>query len=344
MTDTRCQVAVIGAGPIGLELAVALKHAGVDYIQFDAGQIGSTVDGFPRQMRFFSSPQRLALAGVPIQTVDQGKCTREEYLAYLRALVQQFDLPVRTYERVAAIARDGDGFVLTSRPLGDDGQPRITRAARVVIATGDTTRPRRLGIPGEDLPHVSHRFDEPHRYFRRRLLVVGGRNSAAEAALRCHHAGARVAVSYRRDRFPDSVKYWLLPEINMLIDSGRIEAHFNTQPVAIAPGSVTLARTGGAVEVAADFVLVLIGFEADMTLCEQAGVELAGQERAPRYDERTMMTNVPGLYVAGTVAAGEQTKYNVFLENCHVHVARIVADLTGGPAPPPAARYARPES
>src|SRR5687767_5299584 len=169
-------VAVIGAGPIGLELAVALKRAGIDYLHFDARQVGYTISWFAPQTRFFSSNERIAIAGVPLQTPDDGKCTREQYLSYLRTVVEQFDLKVRTYEPVVNIepaeGRSG-GFVLTTRPASGD---RRVRAGRVVLATGGTDRPRKLDVPGEGLPHVSHYFDDPHKYFRKRLLVVGGKN------------------------------------------------------------------------------------------------------------------------------------------------------------------------
>src|SRR5687767_11626308 len=235
-------VAVIGAGPIGLELAVALKRAGFDYLHFDARQIGYTVSWFAPQTRFFSSNERIAIAGVPLQTPDGGKCTREQYLTYLRTVVQQFDLRVRTYEPVVGIdpIPGSGGFTLTTNPASGE---RRYRANRVVLATGGTDRPRRLNIPGEDLPHVSHYFDDPHKYFRKRVLVVGGKNSAVEAALRCHNAGAYVSLSYRRPKLPaKSVKYWLLPEINGLMESGRITAYFGTVPTEITPTRVRLER------------------------------------------------------------------------------------------------------
>src|SRR5437016_4603448 len=193
MADRDHTVAVIGAGPIGLELAVELKRAGIDYVQFDAGQIGSTIEWYPPQMLFHSSSDRLALAGVPIQTANQQKITREEFLAYLRALVQQFGLTVRTYERVVRVdtLRDG-GFELHTEAL--DGAHR-TRAERIVLAIGAMHAPRLLDILGEELPHVTHYFGDPHKYFGKRLLIVGGRNSAVEAAVRCHRAGAEVTLS-----------------------------------------------------------------------------------------------------------------------------------------------------
>jgi thioredoxin reductase (NADPH) len=332
--DRETDVAVVGAGPIGLELAVALKCAGIDYLHFDARQIGYTISWFAPQTRFFSSNERIAIAGVPLQTPDQNKATREQYLSYLRGVVQQFDLQVNTYEPVTGIDRDARGFLLSTRPPAG---PRRYRARRVVLVTGGTDRPRRLNVPGEDLPHVSHYFDDPHKYFRRRVLIVGGKNSAVEAALRCHQAGAHVSLSYRRDALPaKSIKYWLLPEINHLMQAGRIEGHFNTVPAAITPTTVALkaaspaAGAAGRVhEVPADFVLALIGYEQDNALLRLAGVEIRGECQSPVFDERTMETNVPGMYVAGTAVAGTQDKYTVFIENCHVHVERIVAALTG---------------
>lgn len=348
MDEHLYDAAIVGAGPIGLEMAVALKREGVEVVHFDARQVGHTISWFPPQTRFFSSNERIAIAGVPLDTPDQGKATREQYLAYLRSVVRQFDLKVRTYEPITGIDHAGDdGFVLTSNSRRR-GEGARTRARRLILCTGGTDRPRRLGIPGEDLPHVSHYFQEPHQYFDQDLLIVGGKNSAVEAALRCHHAGARVAISYRRDRLPDkSIKYWLMPEISGLIDNGRVAAHFNTVPAAIEADRVTLRRDDGSrLDVPADFVLLLIGYEQDNALLKMAGVELAGPNQAPRFDPATMMTRVPGVYVAGTVTGGTQDKYTVFIENCHVHVQRIVAHLTGrrGEAAAAAVDYQQPES
>lgn len=383
MQTLRTDVAVVGAGPIGLELAVALKRAGIDYAHFDARQIGYTVSWFAPGTRFFSSNERIAIAGVPLQTPDQGKATREEYLAYLRGVVMQFDLKINTYEPVVNIQREGDGFLLATRPAGGE---RAWRARKLVLVTGGTDRPRRLGVPGEELPHVSHYFQDPHLYFRKRLLIVGGKNSAVEAALRCHHAGAHVSICYRRPVLPAaSIKYWLLPEINGLIESGRIPAYFGATPSQITPTSVQLVpclfpppptaplesssneidssrnalsqdRAASAsvsstsrpvsesISLPFDFVLLLIGYEQDDVLFRMAGMEQRGDCGVPVFDERTMETNVPGLHVAGTAVAGTQEKYRVFIENCHVHVDRIVAALTGRAAPAAPIPVALPES
>lgn len=328
-------VAIVGAGPIGIELAIALKQAGIRYVHFEAGQVGNTMMWWAPQTRWFSSNDRIAISGVPLMTPDQGKATREVYLAYLRSVVTQFDLPIRTYEPVKNVERSGkgssDGFVLTTESRG---QKIRTRVKKILLATGGTDRPRRLNIPGEDLPHVSAYFQEPHTYFRKKLLILGGRNSAAEAALRCHHAGAKVALSYRRSELPEkSIKYWLMPEISGLIKTGQIAAHFDTVPVKITPRAVTLKRGSEVFDVEADFVLKLIGYEQDNALLKLCGIELTGEDSLPRFDPKTMMSNVEGIHLAGTAIAGTQTRYKIFLENCHSHVTAILASLKGEKPP-----------
>jgi thioredoxin reductase (NADPH) len=312
--------AIIGAGPIGLELAVAFKQAGIDYIHFDAGQIGSTMQWYPLEMIFHSNAERLAIAGVPIQVPDQQKPKREEFLAYLRAVVQQFDLEIRTFERVEHARRLDDGTFALQTPRG------TYRVDAVVIAVGAMHAPKLLGIPGEELPHVHHYFRDPHTYFRRKLLVIGGRNSAVEAAVRCQRAGADVTVSYRRPDFePESVKFWLLPEIRSMIRDARVRFLPNTRPVEIRQHSVLLDPVG---ELDADFVLALTGYKQDPALFEMLGVDMQGPDRKPGYDEATMETNVPGVFVAGTAISGSPAeRVRIIVEDCHVHVPRIVAAI-----------------
>ncbi|MAE64288.1 MAG: pyridine nucleotide-disulfide oxidoreductase [Phycisphaeraceae bacterium] len=347
---TRVPNIIVGAGPIGIELAAAFKLLGVDYVHLEAKQIGHTIDWFPRQVRFFSGPDRIAIAGMPLVTADQEKASREQYLAYLRSVVTRYELDIRTFEPVSTIERDADGIHV--RALRS-GRVRHYCCDRLVLATGDMNRPRRLDIPGENLPQVSHYFDDPHRYFRQRLLIVGGRNSAVEAAIRCQRTGADVTISYRRDWFDEqSVKYWLSPEIRMLIKTKRIAFHPQTVPVAITAEHVDLAPVegGATTRVEADFVLLLVGYEMDPVLLKMAGVELKGENGAPAFDASTMETNVPGVYVAGTVAAGTQVRFRLFIENCHAHVGKIVKAVTGREAPFEAedrthsGRYALPES
>jgi thioredoxin reductase (NADPH) len=336
---TTPQVAIIGAGPLGIELAVALKRAGISYLHFDAKQIGYTVSWFPPQTRFFSSNERIAIAGVPLQTADQMKCTREQYLSYLRCVVQQFELKINTYEPVIAIHPAARGFALTTSKNGIEQQYHVEK---IVLATGGTAHPRTLNVPGEDLPHVHSHWSDPHDYFAQRVLIVGGKNSAVEAALRFHNAGAKVAISFRREELPaKSIKYWLLPEINSLIKARAIEAYPATQVVRISPTNVLLSN---GTEFQADFVVPQIGYVADMSLCKMAGVLMQGDRQIPVYDPQTMETNVPGIYLCGTVVGGTQDKYEIFIENGHVHVERIVAHLTGANRPVAEVVYANPES
>jgi thioredoxin reductase (NADPH) len=350
------EVLIVGAGPIGLELAVSLTRAGVDYVQLEAGQVGQTITWYPNDARFFSSPERISIAGVPLVTPDQGKASREQYLAYLRGIVEQFDLQVNTYERVTAIEKDPATGRFSVRSERADGE-HVYDVGHLVLAIGDMHHPRRLNVPGEELDHVTHYFDDPHWYFRRRLLIVGGKNSAVEAAIRCCRAGAHVAMSYRRAGFSSKIKYWLLPELQSLIKAGHIAFYPCTVPTQITPTHVTLTPSKvddppadrsrfpelrGATwldeptDVPADAVQMLTGYTMDPTLLEMAGVTLEGENRAPKLDEQTMMSDVEHLYVAGTAAAGTQVSFKLFIENSHAHVAKIIKSITGAP---PEARY-----
>ncbi len=323
------EVAIIGAGPIGIEAAVALKRAGVSYLHFEAQQIGHTISWWPRDTAFFSTTERIEIAGVPVQNVTQGRITGEQYLAYLRAVIEQFDLQINTYEPVDDIQPVQGGFDISTHTLSGEHHYFVRR---VVFANGDMDRPNYLHIPGEDLPHVSHYFHDPHEYFRKRLLIVGGRNSAVEAALRCWRGGARVTLSYRQAIFNDqAVKAHLLPDLKTQIKYGNIIFLPETQPVEIKPEQVILEelKTGTQIVYPVDFVLLSTGFVADTHLFELAGVNLVGEQRAPEHNPETMETNVPGIYVAGTAAAGTQAKYHLFIENAHVHVGKIIQAITG---------------
>ena len=330
LNESQTDVVIVGGGPIGLETAVVLQRAGLTATILEAGSIGNTMSWWAPQTRWFSSNDRIAIAGVPLLTPDQTKCTREQYISYLCSVAMQFRLQIRCYERVESIERIGRELRIVSRR--QSGIQR-TNCRAVVLATGGTDRPRRLGIPGEDLPHVDHYLREPHRYFGRHVLIVGGRNSAVEAALRLHHCNAKVTLSYRQPQLNElGLKYWLLPEIRGLIASGKIGAHFGTSPRQISDSHVVLAAGENAppIEVTCDNVLLQIGYEQDKSLMQNAGVQLRGENARPTFNEDTMETNVPGVYVAGTAIAGTQSSsYKIFLENCHDHASKIAAHLTG---------------
>ncbi len=318
-------VAIIGAGPIGLELAIGLKTAGISYIQFEAEQVAQMICNFPPQTHFFSSSERIGIAGIPIQTLDQQKCSRETYLAYIRAVVLHFGLHVHTGEEVVTTAHQEQGFHLTTRVAGSQ---RSYDVRYVVIATGGTSRPRMLGVPGEDFSHVATKMGDPHQYFKKRVLIIGGRNSAAETALRCFHASAYVSLAVRGAELdPQSIKYWIFPELASRLDKGDMRIYYQTDLEEILPDRVVLRHEGKTSEIFADFVIKAIGFEADMSLCLQAGVALSGDNDNPVFDPETLETNIPGIFVAGTVVGGTQRKYRVFIENCHQHVGKIVNAL-----------------
>ena len=237
-------IALIGAGPIGLETAIQMNQSGLEYLHFEKGQVAATIMAYPPGTIYFSSPERIAIAGIPIPNVSQTKTTKEQYIAYLRSVAEAFDLQIRNYEPVENIQKTDTGGFLLQTTTASGTRTHTYASDKVIIAIGDMAFPRLLEIPGEQLSHVSHTLAEPHTYFRKKVLIVGGKNSAAEAALRCFRAGAEVALSYRGDRLNDrSIKYWIYPELQGLIKRGKIESYFNSKPVKITPTSIQLQST-----------------------------------------------------------------------------------------------------
>lgn len=335
----QSDIAIIGAGPIGIELAVALKHANLDYIHLEAGQIGSTMQWWAPGTKYFSSPERIAIADVPLIVADQEKATRENYLDYLLAVVGTHQLKINTYTRVTNITKVDDGFeITTTRSFHGVGGPEELNykpqqqsesetysAKRIVLAIGDMHTPHMLGVPGEDLPHVSHYLGDVHQYANQRVMIVGGKNSAVEAAVRLFRAGADVTMSYRGDKFdPDRIKYWLYPEIEYLIKKNKLKFIPHSTLESITEQSVQL-KSGESID--ADFVLLLTGYDQDPTLFQQLGINLITDDRKPEFNLKTMETNVPNVYVAGTATAGSQIRTKVFIETSHIHVDRIVAAM-----------------
>lgn len=353
------EAAIVGAGPIGIELAVGLKQAGLKNLaHLEAGQVGATIEWWAPGTQFFSSPERIEIAGVAMPSVAQTKATREEYLAYLRAVVRQFHLSIRTHTRVTKInPLENHPFEIhTARSTHGVGGPaeapytksenihadhEVFHAKNIILAIGDMHQPRLLNIPGESLPHVSHYLGDLHQYFQQRVLVVGGKNSAVEAAIRLYRLGAKVTLSYRGKEFdPKRVKYWLKPELEWLIHKKRIAFFPFTNVREITEQNVALQSTNPdqqhnhdqspqRINVSADHVLLMTGYIQNPSLFQSLGITLHGEEHAPKFNRQTMETKIPGVYVAGTGAGGSQKHARLFIENTHIHVKRIVNALTG---------------
>jgi len=351
---TAVDVLVVGAGPIGLETAAVLQAEGRMVLVVDAGPVGATIARtFPPDTRFFTSPERLAIRGWPVASTTGEKTTGEEYLAYLRALVSGLGLNVRTFTRVVAIDRtpgaNGTPGDFTVRLLDNWGRTRAIACQTIVLATGGTDAPRMLGVPGEDLPGVHHELGDPHRFFGREVAVVGGRNSAAETALRLYRVGARVHLIHRAPHVHSRVKHWIRPEVESLLDEGQLIRHMPTQVVRFEPGRVIVSPLPAVPEsheygIDVDDVVLQIGYEQDPGIFTLAGIPLVGEQSGPQHDPTTMESAVPGIFVVGTATAGTQTRFDVFIENSHQHADRVAAALAGRPAPAPVTARPLPES
>ncbi len=316
-------VLVVGAGPSGLATAIACARRGLDYEVLERGVVVDAVFRFPTHMVFFTTPELLEIGGVPFVSPFE-KPTRLEALRYYRRIVDSFQLRVSMGEEVESVRRreDGDGALFEVRSRFERAE-QLRQARAVVLATGYYDQPNRLDVPGEDLPHVQHFYKEPHPYFRRRVVVVGGANSAAEAALELYRAGAKVTLVHRRDALSSSIKYWVLPDVQNRIKEGAIAARFNTRVVAISPDTVLVECDGTREEIAADAVLLLTGYHTDREFLGRCGVTFDEATRAPRYDPETMETEVPGLFLAGGVVVGDDTA-PVFIENGRLHGEKVV--------------------
>lgn len=321
---------VVGAGPTGLSTAAAALAAGLSVLTVDRGAITDSIQRFPTDVVFFSTRERLAIAGVPF-AIPEEKPNRRQVLAYYRAVAQSLGIPLALREDVVAIAREGATFAVRSRRRGVE---ILRRARAVALAIGYFDTPRRLGVPGEEPPRVQHRYVEPYGHYGERILVVGGGNSAAEAALELWRAGARVLLVHRGAALKPTVKYWLRPDLENRVAEGAIEVRYVTRVTAFEDGFVRLAGPGGEERVEVDATYVLAGYAPDFSLARAAGVDFDAATGVPCGDPASCESNVPGLYVAGTLQAGFAT-HSIFIENSREHGPRLVAHL--------AARLARSE-
>lgn len=313
---------IVGAGPIGLACAISAKRRGLDPLVIDAGALANSIYRYPPGLVFFTTPERLEIGGHPLVCSGQ-KPTREEALKYYRGVARAEGLRVRTYSRlVAAEAKNGRIRCWLETRLGQEE----LGCERLVLATGYFDHPNLLGVPGEDLPHVSHYFDEAHRSFNQDVVVIGGRNSAVEAALQLFRAGAQVTVVYRRAQFAPSVKYWLKPDIENRIKAGEIAARMPADVVRITEREVVVRQAErGEESIAADRVYALIGFHPDFDLFQRIGIAFDPVSGRPQLDPETLESNVPGVYLAGSVTAGREVS-EIFIENGRYDGEKIFGD------------------
>ena len=320
----KVDVVIIGAGPSGLATAIAAHEAGLAYEVVEKGVLVNSIYNFPRHMTFFTTADLLEIGGMPFVS-PYDKPTQTEGLKYYRRVTEVKELAVTLGEEVTGVTRRGRSFSVATRSAGGEARERVTR--NVVFATGYYDCPNRLDVAGEDLPHVSHYYTEPHAYFRRDVVVVGGKNSAAIAALELHRAGARVTLVHRAPALSASIKYWIKPDIDNRIKEGAIAARFGTRVTAITPSSVAVVSGfGDEARIPADQVFLLTGYHPDTRLLEAVGVKVDPATLVPEHDPETLQTNVKGIYLAGAVASGRFTS-RIFIENGKFHGAAIVKSV-----------------
>ena len=323
----RLDAVIIGAGPCGLAAAIAFKRTGLRAVVIDRSCVVSGIAGYPTYITFFSTPERLAIGGVPFIVATE-KPTRRDALAYYRAVTTLFDLDVRQYENVERIRRCDDSFAVESRTR--HGELRETLARAVVIATGYFGHPNRLDVPGEDLPHVTHLFTEGHWAFRQDVVVVGGGNSAVEAALDLYRSGARATIVHVLPQLDHNIKPWVLPDITNRIKDGSIGARFSSRVREITPEHVVLETPNGVDRVRADHVYLMVGYQPNAQLLVQLEVPIDPVTGIPAHDPATMETAVPGVFIAGVIASGNDAN-KTFIENGRFHGDLIARRLTAAP-------------
>jgi thioredoxin reductase (NADPH) len=319
---------IVGAGPIGLEAAIMAKRAGLEYTVLEKGAITQAMVNYPTYMLFFTTSERLEIGGHPLITsVD--KPTRKEALDYYRKVVHNEKLNVKTFHEVTHIKRLAEGFETTAQT--DKGQAVTFKSRFVALATGYFDNPKYLGIPGEDLPNVSHYFTEAHPFYGRNVTIIGAGSSAADAALDLFKAGANVTMVHRGDSFRFSLKYWIKPNLENRVKEGSIKVHFNSVVKAITSDAVIAEKRledGGleTVVIPTDQTFALTGYYASTKLLEQVGVAIKSEDFSAQLNEETFETNVPGFFVIGSAGYGTRTS-DVFIENGLVHAHKAVAEI-----------------
>ena len=312
-------VIIVGAGPIGMACGIEAKKHGLRYLVVEKGCLVNSIYHYPVNMTFFSTSRKIEIGGVPF-VAHGDKPNRREALEYYRRVKQSYDLNVHTYERVQAIqANEGCYLVSTSKA---EYQTRF-----VIIATGFYDHPNLMGVPGEDLHKVKHYFDEAHPYIDHKVIVVGAANSAIDVALETYRKGADVTLVIREPEISHRVKYWVRPDIDNRIKEGSIKAFFQSEIIEIRESEVDIHTPEGLITLENDFVLAMTGYKPDYSFLEKVGILLSEDEsRMPHRNEETFETNLPGIYLAGTVCGGMNTN-KWFIENSIEHAPIIIGDI-----------------
>lgn len=309
-------IIIVGAGPSGLSVAIEAQNKGLEYLLIEKGGIVHSIQNFPAEMTFFSTPELLEVGNVPFTSAHM-RPTRAEGLEYYSRVAAHYHLKCRFFESVISIIRTESSFtVKTSR--------MEYQAKNIVLATGYYDNPNYLNIAGEELPKVSHYYKEPYAFYGQRVMVIGAKNSAAIAALELFRHGASVTLVHRGNGLSDKIKYWILPDIENRIKENSIKAFFNTQVISIEEKSVLLKNEEGEIELENDFVFALTGYHPDYEFLQSCGITLDATTCAPILDPVTLETNVSGIYAAGSIISRKNNN-SIFIENGRLH-GKIIVD------------------
>lgn len=317
------QVIIIGAGPCGMSAALSLQDKGINPLLIEKGNITNSIYHYPTHQTFFSSSDRLEIGDIPFVT-ERKKPVRNQALAYYREVASRRKLRIHSFESVTKVMKENDQFsVNTVTMKGDKHQ---YQAKYVVVATGYYDQPNKMGIKGESLPHVYHYFKEAHPYYRKKVTIIGGKNSAVDAAIELHKADADVTVLYRGHTYSTSIKPWILPEFRSLVEKGSISLIFGADIIEITRDQVIYQVDGIEKQITTEFVFAMTGYQPNYPFLQDMGVTIDSLTGKPTFSEDTMETNVDNIYIAGVLAAGYNNN-QIFIENGRFHGPLIAADI-----------------
>ncbi len=334
--DSVFDLLVVGAGPTGLACAIEAQKAGFRVVLVDKGCVCNSIFHYPAHMTFFTTSELLEIGGIPFPSPN-AKPTRSEALEYYRQVAAYYQLDVRQYHRVERVSGADGAF--TAHTTDRFGRHSDLKARKLAVAIGYYDLPNWMGVPGESLSKVHHYYHDPHPHYGMDVAVIGGKNSAAIAALELWRHGARVTLVHRSAAMHPHVKYWIKPDIENRIKNGEIKAFFSSHVVEITPDAVVIETPAGREVLANDFVFAMTGYHPDFSFLERLGVQLEGQDRRPVCDQETLESNVPGIYLAGVIVAGSRTN-EIFIENGRFHGRQIAASLVSKARPRDEARDA----